>query len=284
MIGANASSLVKTFFSLCQETPQIQATNLGRLNDVATADLILRVVPTNEILFCHKAVLQKNPYFASFEKFAEANGYAEIDPPDSETFAFCIEFLYRAEDTHELYQEIVSSHLRLKFGSIMQNAAYFMMQELLDKCYLVFPEIWKKAIEKPEFGHEKVSIVDLEGLLEACSGLNQYDKLKIILEWSTGLKWNYDRNELHRIVSKTIIPASDKGRSLNLKTGMELSDIYSSAMDIAVPGSVFFKIAAVKAQVPRKGLCPSCKPNGYNYNLDINGTCASRCKQTFYED
>jgi hypothetical protein len=70
------------------------------------------------------------------------------------------------------------------------------------------------------------------------------DKLRIILVWATGLTLDYNRTQFHRIASKYINPTSDPTKSLNLPVAIALSEEFPETLDIVVPPSLSFKIAA----------------------------------------
>ena len=107
-----------------------------------------------------------------------------------------------------------------------------------------FPEIWKSVVSQDHFNHEYLSTENLDGLLQTCDPLSALEKLRIILVWAKGLTWDYNRNQLHRIVSKYINPTSDPTKSLNLTVAIALSDEFPEILDIVVPPSLSFKIAA----------------------------------------
>jgi hypothetical protein len=72
------------------------------------------------------------------------------------------------------------------------------------------------------------------------------DKLFIILVWAKGLSWDYNRNQLHRIVSKYINPTNDLTKCLTLPVAISLSEEFLEVFDIVVPPSLSLKIAAGK--------------------------------------
>jgi hypothetical protein len=61
-----------------------------------------------------------------------------------------------------------------------------------------------------------------------------------------GIILDYNRNQLHRIVSKHINPTTDKTRSLTLQVAVELYEEFPDTLDIVMPLSLSFKIAAGK--------------------------------------
>jgi hypothetical protein len=116
-----------------------------RFNDPSTADLVVRVMPDGPLLSLNKSVVQSNRFFASFKNFAEANGYAEITAPDPESCAFVIECLYHLSTDErvvkfekEMFQECIEWFVKRKLLGVVRNASYFMMDDLLSRCYLLY--------------------------------------------------------------------------------------------------------------------------------------------------
>jgi hypothetical protein len=99
-------------------------------------------------------------------------------------------------------------------------------------------------VSQDHFNHSFLSNENLDGLLQTCEELSALDKLRIILIWAKGLTWDYNRNQLHRIVSKFVKPTSDSTNSLSLTVAIDLSEEFPEAFDIVVPPSLSLKIAA----------------------------------------
>jgi hypothetical protein len=185
-----------------------------RFNDVSTADLVVKVMPEGPILFLNKSVVQSNPFFAAFSNFVESNGYAEITAPDPATCSFVIECLYHLSPDERvvkydstMFQESVRWFVKRKFLGTLRNANYFMMDDLLSRCYL-----------SKQTGKEK---------------------LRIILFWAEALSRDYNRNLLQELVTK-YIPSS----SLTLTEIIAMSSEFHGTFDIAVPASLCVSIAA----------------------------------------
>jgi hypothetical protein len=117
-----------------EEQPRI------RFNDPSTADLVVRVMPDGPLLSLNKSVVQSNRFFASFKNFEEANGYAEITAPDPESRSFVIEFLYHisTDECVVKFEEYIEWFGKRKLLGVIRNASYFMMDDLLSRCYLLY--------------------------------------------------------------------------------------------------------------------------------------------------
>jgi hypothetical protein len=179
-----------------------------RFTDFTTADMVVRVMPHGPSLFLNTFIIYAYPAFAAFQNDA---GYSEITAPDPEKCAFVIECLYlfssnecidkMEESTSHDYVEFF---IKRKFGGVLRNASYFMMDDLLSRCFIMyvykrifnifcrFPEIWKSFVTHHHFNHEFLSTENLEGILQACDALSALERLRIILVWAKGLTLSYE--------------------------------------------------------------------------------------------
>ena len=82
-------------FSNQEDVSESQNEILPLFNDYSTADTIIKLKPSNQLIFSHSTILSKSPFFEACKNFKESNGYLEITPQCPFTAAECIEFLYQ---------------------------------------------------------------------------------------------------------------------------------------------------------------------------------------------
>ncbi len=94
-----------------------------------------------------------------------------------------------------------------------------------------------------KFSNSVIVFNELESLINSTKNLTAFEKLQIICEWGKGLDWNYDRTQLHQLVSK--VAATDFGLcpSLTVDSVYKLTEEFEGIFDIVIPSSLLFKIA-----------------------------------------
>ena len=106
-------------------------------NDFSTADTIIKLKPSNQLIFAHSSILSKSPFFDACKNFKESNGYIEITTPSGTTASFssCIEYLYfcDSESTPEksIFMKFVKS---IFFADIYIDAMFLQLDNLMKLC------------------------------------------------------------------------------------------------------------------------------------------------------
>ena len=111
-------------------------------NDMSTADTIIKLKPSNQLLYAHSTILSKSPFFEACKNFKESNGYIEITPPCISTAAECIEFLYldSLEGNTSDLSDLIVLHIRSKFfADVFRNAVYLQIDGIIKICYEKHP-------------------------------------------------------------------------------------------------------------------------------------------------
>ena len=124
-------------------------------NDYSTADTIIKLKPSNQLIFAHSSIISKSPFFEACKNFKESNGYIEITPPSESTTStlLCIEFLYSYDSdlvnaTSDIDHHVKSIIQSKFFADVFITAMYLQIDHLLKLCYeryflvyLVFLEV-----------------------------------------------------------------------------------------------------------------------------------------------
>ena len=107
-------------------------------NDYSTADMIIKLKPSNQLIYAHSSILSKSPFFEACKNFKESNGngYIEITPPCVSTAAECIEFLYfeSSDATAAPLVKLKSIIRSQNFSNVYRNAVFLQIDGIVKVC------------------------------------------------------------------------------------------------------------------------------------------------------
>ena len=147
MLGASSTGehAIKKIKETMQEQVNESVTHSNsetlNFNDYSTADTIIKLKPSNQLIFAHYSIISKSPLFEACKNFKDSNGYIEITPPSESTTStlLCIEFLYsydsdlvNATSGIDHVKSIIQSKF---FADIFITAMYLQIDHLLKLCY-----------------------------------------------------------------------------------------------------------------------------------------------------
>ncbi|KNC99407.1 uncharacterized protein SPPG_05649 [Spizellomyces punctatus DAOM BR117] len=160
---------------------------------------LVRIRPYSTAVRVPRKNLERSGYFRAHADFAQqADGEQppikdiEVKPPDSLRVLDCLAYL----SGHKLPAYCFEGS---NWMSMLRNADYLQIDELLTMCYQSFWNEWKTTIKNPSFKHTTIPIIHIEKILDIKTNPSSIEKAEVMLEWANAPNFR-DQEPIYKLV------------------------------------------------------------------------------------